>query len=100
MKKTHIVIAILEAKPNKIEELKNALIHVIKLSRMEKTCLEFYLSQDNDNPTLFFLYENWDSKEGHQKQFSKPYIIEFMNIAGDLLVKPHQSYMTHDIEIG
>jgi quinol monooxygenase YgiN len=56
MTKTHTVVVILEAKPGKETELKNALVNVIQPSRSEKTCLEYRVHQENNNPAQFILY--------------------------------------------
>lgn len=88
-KTAYIVLAILEAKPGKEEELKQLLISVIPPSRSEETCLEYYLHQDINNPFQFFLYEKWANKEAHEAQFSKPYIIALAEKIGDLLAKPY-----------
>ena len=97
MIKAYTVIIILEAKPGKEEELKYALMNVIKPSRAEKTCLEYRLHQDHNNPAQFILYENWENKEAHQEQFRKPYIIELVKHIGDLLAKPYQAYTAQEL---
>lgn len=97
MQKTYAVLAILEAKPGKKVELKQALIAVVEPSRAEKTCLEYRLHQDYNNPAQFILYENWESKEAHQEQFSKPYIIELINKIGDWLAVPYQAYYSYQL---
>lgn len=97
--KSHSVVVILEAKLGKEAELKQALVSVIKPSRAEKTCIEYRLHQDTSNPAQFILYENWESKEAHQLQFTKPYILEFVDQIGDLLAKPYQAYFANEILI-
>jgi quinol monooxygenase YgiN len=98
MTKAHTVIVILEAKSGKEATLKQALINVIKPSRAEKTCLDYRLHQDHNNPAQFILYENWKNKEAHQEQFNKPYIIELINQITDLLAKPYQAYFAEELE--
>jgi len=94
----HTVMIVLEAKPEKNIELKQALIDVIKPSRTEKGCLEYRLHQDVNNINQFILYENWESKEAHQEQFQKPYIINLANQMDGLLAKPYQVFFAHEIE--
>jgi quinol monooxygenase YgiN len=55
MSKAHTVIAILEAKKGKEQELKQALIEVIAPSRNELTCLEFRLHQAKNNTQQFII---------------------------------------------
>lgn len=88
--KVYTVLAILEAKPGKEFELKEALISVANFSRAEKTCRQYRLHQDLTNKNIFFLYENWENKEVHQKQFEKSYIIELCEKLENLLAKPYQ----------
>ena len=89
MLKSYTVICIVEAKPEKTEELKKLLTDVVEPSRKEKTCLSYHLHQDLNNPAQFVLYENWESKTAHEDQFKKPYIIALSEKIGDLLAKPY-----------
>ena len=97
MAQNYTVIAIVEAKPEKINTLKDALIKVTRLSRAESSCIEFRLHQDTNNPAIFILYENWQSPELHQQQFQKPYILELLQQLDDLLAKPFQGFTAQEI---
>ena len=97
MSKSHTIIAILEAKKGKEQELKQALIEVIAPSRNESTCLEFRLHQAKNNPQQFVIYENWQSQEEHAKQFEKPYIINFVKKTEALLAKPFEVIYAEEI---
>lgn len=93
----YTVIAIIEAKPGNEEVLKKALMDIAELSRHEATCREYRLHQDVDNLAQFVLYENWESKEAHQLQFKKPYIIDLVQQLPDLLAKPYQAVFAQQI---
>lgn len=93
----HTVIAILEAKPEKEAELKQALINVIEPSRSEKTCIEYRLHQSTKNKNEFILYENWKSQEAHQEQFKKPYILDLVNKIENILAKPYEVYFANEL---
>ena len=97
MSKAYTVVAILEAKPGKEIELKQALMNVVEPSRGEKTCLDYRLHQGVDNQAQFVFYENWESKEAHQLQFQKPYIKELSEQIGDLLAKPYQVIFAEEL---
>jgi quinol monooxygenase YgiN len=92
MTKPYTVVAILEANPGKETKLKEMLSEVIKPSREEDTCLNFQLHQDLNNPAIFILYENWKSKEAHQMQFEKPYIVALAQKLEGMLAKPYQFF--------
>lgn len=95
--KAYTVIALVEAKQGEEETLKQALIDVVKSSKKEKACLEYRLNQDLNNPAQFVLYENWESKEAHEQQFTKPYIIDLAKKLPDLLAKPYQVIFAQEI---
>ncbi len=71
MKKGYTIIAFLEAKPKKIDELKQALLASVEPSRKESSCVEYRLHQDLDNPALFVFYEIWRCKEALAGQLEK-----------------------------
>lgn len=75
MTKQYVVVVTLEAKMGQELALKQLLTSVVEPSRNEVTCLEYRLHQDLGCPGRFILYENWVSREAHQQQFQKPYII-------------------------
>ncbi|AIL12551.1 hypothetical protein IM40_01890 [Candidatus Paracaedimonas acanthamoebae] len=97
MKEEYTVLAIVEAKVGQEELLKQALGKVAELSRTENTCLAYRLHQDLNNPTQFFFYETWESKEAHQAQFGKPYIQELATQLESLLTKPYQVIFAQEI---
>ena len=90
MNQNYTVIVILEAKPGMEAVVKQALINVIEPSRSEKTCIDYRLHQNIENPAQFVLYENWISKEAHKEQFNKPYITAVIEQLDGLLVRPYQ----------
>lgn len=98
MEKPFIVIVVLEAKPGKEEELKQALMEVIKPHRSEKACLEYRLHQDVNNAAQFVIYARWVNEEEHEKEFNKPYVSALMKKLDVLLVRPLQAIVVEDIE--
>ena len=97
MSNKHTVVVILEAKQGKENELESDLAFVMKPSRAEESNLEYRLHKSVENPAQFVLYENWISKEAHQKQFTKPYILELGDKIEPLLEKPYQVIFAEEI---
>ncbi len=93
----HTVIVILQVKQGSDHLLKEALSKVAQLSRLEESCISYHFYQDKDNPTRFALYEQWTSKELHEKQFSKPYIIDFAKQAEAWLDKPYDVLLGQEV---
>lgn len=98
MVKEYTVIASVEAKPEKIAELKQALLLVVGPSKKESTSLEYRLFQDRTNPARFVFYEVWVSKEGHEQQFTKPYIQDLFGQLDSLLAKPAEVLAVEECE--
>lgn len=96
---SHTVMVILEAKLGKENELKKSLLKIAELSRQEDSCIEYHLYQDPDNSSQFGLYEQWKSKELHQEQFKKPYIVEFSSKAESLLAKPYHGFFGKELSL-
>lgn len=92
MTQNYTVMAIVEAKPGKEAELRHVLTESLVPSHPEDACIEYRLHQDSNNPAIFFLYENWKSKELHQQQLQKPYIRSLIQKLNGLLSKPSQGF--------
>ena len=97
MSSKHTVVVLFEVKQGKEAELEVALQSVANLSRDETTNIEYRIHQDSNNPQQYILYENWESKEKHAKQFEKPYIKEFADKLTDILAKPYQVYFAKEL---
>lgn len=77
MSSHHTLVVIVEAKAGKEKEFESELRDVVEHCRAEKTCLEYRLHKNKENPAQFILYEIWESQEKHQEQLTKPYIMAF-----------------------
>ena len=78
MKKLTIVANIM-AKDTCTERVKAELLKLIDVTRAEKGCINYDLHQDNENPSHFMMYENWDSHESWQAHTSNEHLAAFLN---------------------
>lgn len=74
MNKVLTIVARIEAKADKIELVKTALLKLIEPSRKEKGCIQYDLHQDNDNPKVFIFYENWESRALWQSHMNNDHL--------------------------
>lgn len=81
------LVAYLKAKPGNEEETKQTLLSLVGPSRKEAGCIDYHLHQSDDDPGLFFFYENWRSKQDLDDHFEMPYLKEFMATIGNLLAE-------------
>lgn len=97
MSTPYVVLVIIEAKVGHAETLKKILLDIVAPSRAENTCLRYHLNQDLAQPEKFILYEHWFSKEAHQQQFNKPYIIALGEKLDGLLAKPYEVIFAQEL---
>jgi quinol monooxygenase YgiN len=55
------VIAKIKAKKESVETVKSELLKMVEPTRKETGCIEYHLHQDNEDPSVFIFYENWES---------------------------------------
>lgn len=86
--KTLTVVARVQAKVGKEEEVKNELFALIEPTRSELGCINYDLHQAVDDPSVFMFYENWRSKEDLDKHLETPYLRAWKEKAESLLTGP------------
>lgn len=86
--KPYVVLVILEAKPGKEMELKQALMAVVEPHLSQNACLDYRLHQDVHNSAKFGIYARWISEEEHDKEFQKPYVQALMRKLDEILARP------------
>ncbi|MFT4763850.1 MAG: quinol monooxygenase YgiN [Oleispira sp.] len=72
------IIANIKASPDKIDLVKSELLKLIEITRAEKGCINYDLHQDNENPTHFVFYENWESRELWQTHMANTHLAEYI----------------------
>lgn len=72
------IIASIKANENKIELVKTELLKLIEATRSEQGCISYDLHQDNNDPSHFVLYENWESPELWQAHTNAPQLAEYL----------------------
>jgi len=78
MSTTLTIVARIQAKADKLELVKAALLKLIKPTRAEEGCLQYDLHQDNVNPEIFVFYENWASRELWQTHMNNDHLKAYM----------------------
>ena len=90
------LIAILQGKPEKRDELLATLRAFVKPTRAEVGCVEYHLHVSDEDPNQFIFYENWRSKHDLDIHLKTPLLAAFGGRT-DLLEKPvDMRYMTMD----
>jgi quinol monooxygenase YgiN len=81
------LIAILQGKPDKRDELLATLRAFVKPTREEPGCVDYHLHISDDDPNQFIFYENWRSRPDLDVHLKTPLLTAFFNRRMDLLEK-------------
>ena len=79
------VIAHMRARSGKEQELRDALEALIEPTSQEEGYVNYDLHQGIEDPSLFYLYENWESVETHEAHMNRPHLEDFAGRLDDLL---------------
>ncbi len=71
------IVAHIHAQPDKIDLVKVELEKLVPITLAEAGCLQYDLHQDNDHPTHFMFYENWDSRDLWQAHMAAPHLAAY-----------------------
>jgi quinol monooxygenase YgiN len=78
------VVAKIIAKAPSVKAVKNELLKMIEPTRKEGGCIEYYLHQDKENPTVFLFYENWKNEDELNKHMATSHFKAMVAAIGDL----------------
>ena len=63
-------------------------LRMAEATRAEPGCVEYRFSGDLADPTVFYLFEHWESAEALQRHFETPHMAEFRKHLPGLLAGP------------
>jgi quinol monooxygenase YgiN len=74
------ILAQITAKAGKADMLRSELERLLAPTRAEEGCIQYDLHLDNENPTFFVFYENWEPRELWQTHMSAPHLAAYMEV--------------------
>jgi quinol monooxygenase YgiN len=86
--KTLRVVAHLRAKPDKIEEAREALTSLIAPTRAEPGCIVYELMQNDADPTDFTFVEEWTNNDVLDAHLQTGHIQQLVARADELFAAP------------
>lgn len=84
------VLARFKAKADKIDAAKAALSALLEPTHQEAGCINYDLHQDHQDPSHFFLYENWQDKSLLDAHLQSPHLQAFLAQQEELFAEPLQ----------
>lgn len=95
MSKQLTLIAKLTAKPEYADEIGKGLADLLAQTRAEEGSIDYHFHQDNSDPTVWVIYENWRSQADLDAHFRQPYTKAFMDRFPEILDKEMElNYLT------
>lgn len=82
------IIARIKAKPGMERRMQQDLLALLAPTRSEDGCITFDLLIDINEPAVFILYENWESKAALDAHFEQPYVKQVLQAYKVTLAEP------------
>ena len=92
------VVARLQAKSERLEEVETTLKGLIGPTRAEPGCLSYVLHQSKDDPCSFLFVETWRSQADLDAHLQKPYLLALIAQADGLLSEPLDVTMWQEVD--
>ena len=78
-------VAFIRAKSGRGAELGGLLAELAPISREEAGCIDFELHRSVGEPDLWFVYEDWKSRNDLDQHFKTPHLLKFAEASAALL---------------
>ncbi|MEF3047844.1 putative quinol monooxygenase [Pseudotabrizicola sp. L79] len=88
------VIANIYAHPDHVDLVKTELLKLVPITRAEPGCINYDLHQNNDDPTHFTFFENWETRESWETHMKAPHITAYLAATDSAVSKFAISGMT------
>lgn len=82
------IIAVLKARPDKTESLRDALKALLQPTRQEPGNLDYALFQLRDEPETFYMRESWRDEAALEEHIALPHFQAFIGQMESLLAEP------------
>lgn len=89
------VVARIEARPGKEQEVRNELTKLLSPTRAEQGCLHYELHESAERPGLFLFYETWSDESALRAHFETPHLRNLAARTEELLVRPAEITKWH-----
>ena len=82
------VVAHVTARPETVDQIRDALLTLIEPTRAEDGCVVYELLQDTSDPTRFTFVEEWESDEALDKHMETEHFLAAVARATEFLGAP------------
>lgn len=71
------IVASIHAEPDRVDLVKGELEKLVPITRGEEGCLQYDLHRNNEDPTHFLFYENWETRDHWQAHMNAPHLAAY-----------------------
>ena len=82
------IVARFRARASKQDEARELLLSLIKPTRAEAGCVDYYLHENPEDKAQFLFYENWESRQAWDEHMQTPYVKNLLDKAEELFAEP------------
>lgn len=94
-----ITLAIIfTARVDKVSELRDALVALVEPTLKEPGCLNYELSQLEENKEQFIMYEKWENQGYLERHLQQKHVVEFKNKMEALLFELPEVKLARPLE--
>ncbi|MBT1072838.1 putative quinol monooxygenase [Pelotalea chapellei] len=79
------IVAKTVAKTDSVESVKSEMLKLIAPTREEEGCIEYFLHQDNEDPTILIFYETWENYACFERHMSTQHFKNYVNTVGSMI---------------
>lgn len=76
---TLTIVATIRAAAGQADLVQAELVKLVEPTRQEAGCLQYDLHRDNEDPSHFIFYENWESRALWQAHMNAPHLAAYMS---------------------
>lgn len=73
------------AKPGCADALEERLVSMVAPTRQEEGALAYHVHRDRSDPSQFFFYEVWRTRQDLEEHLAMPYVLSFLEDRSDYL---------------
>jgi quinol monooxygenase YgiN len=81
------VVAKLTFQADAIDRVTPELSKLVTATRAEEGCIEYRLYQDNDDPSVFIFYENWENMACLDRHLNSDHFTSYVAAVGHLITE-------------
>lgn len=87
-----------DAKPGKLDNLRNELLSILEPTRAEPGCIAIHLYEEGSAPGTFFIHSSWKDEAAFDAHAQFPHMKRFLASVGDLVTNPVKAVRTRQID--